>query len=106
MAAAFVAAARTNLPGAVVFSLPGPAVSVAEIVAAIEAVEPAARGRITWDERPLPFPEAFDGRLFEAAVGALRQTSLADGIRATIDCYRAAIRDGRVDGAFLGRVLA
>ncbi len=72
----------------------------------IEELEPSRAGRITFEERSLPFPEAFDGAPIEAALGALQRTPLADGIAETIACYRAAIRDGRVDDAFLDRVLA
>ena len=88
------------------FSLGGPAIGVDEIVATIEEVEPAARGRITFEERSLPFPEAFDGTTIEAALGVLPQTALADGVRQTIECYRRAIADGEVDDAYLDRVLA
>jgi UDP-glucuronate 4-epimerase len=102
----FIAAARANLPGSPVFSLPGPSFGVDEMLAAIEAVEPAAAGRMTFEDRSLPFPGAFDGRPLEAALGARPQTSLEDGVRATIDVYRHAIRDGRLDATTLERVLA
>ena len=84
-ARAFVAAARADLDGAHVYSLPGPAFGVDEIVAAIEAAVPAARGTITSEDRVLPFPGAFDGAPLEAALGPIPQTPLADGVAATID---------------------
>ncbi len=105
-ARAFVAAARADLDGAHVFSLPGPAVGVAEIVDAIEAAAPASLGTITFEDRVLPFPSAFDGWPLEVALGHVPQTPLADGVAATIDTYRAALADGRLDAAWLDRALS
>jgi nucleoside-diphosphate-sugar epimerase len=105
-ARAFTVAARARLDGAPVFNLGGPRVGVDEIVRTIEALEPSARGRITYEERPLPFPEAFDGGPMEAALGVAPRTALEDGVRQTIDAYRRAIEDRRVDDRFLDRVLA
>jgi nucleoside-diphosphate-sugar epimerase len=102
----FIAAARANLAGATVFSLPGPAFGVDEMLAAIAVVEPSAAGRMTFEDRRLPFPGAFDGRPVEAALGARPQTALEDGVRETIEVYRRAIRDRRLDAATLDRVLA
>ncbi len=102
----FIAAARSELPGASVFSLPGPAVGVDEIVAAINEAVPQSRGQIEHGERLLPFPGAFDGAPIEAALGRQRATPLVDGVAQTIACYRDAIARGDVDDAFLDRVLA
>jgi nucleoside-diphosphate-sugar epimerase len=104
-ARAFIAAARADLDGAHVFSLPGPALGVDEIIAAIGAVEPAARGTITHDDRLLPFPGAFDGAPIEAVLGPLPITSLADGVRQTIATYRQAIETGALDQGALDRIL-
>lgn len=101
----FIAAARAELDGAPVFSLPGPAFGVDEMLAAIEAVEPAARGTLTWEDRTLPFPGAFDGAPLEAALGPQPLTPLEDGVRQTIDVYRDAIGDGRVSASDLDRIL-
>ena len=105
-ARSFIAAARADLPEATVFSLPGPAIGVDEILAAIETLEPWAAGKMTFEDRSLPFPGAFDGRPLEAAIGPQQQTPLADGVRETIETYRRAIRDGRLGDAYLDRVLA
>ncbi|MEI7742528.1 MAG: SDR family oxidoreductase [Chloroflexota bacterium] len=105
VADAFIAAARSRAEGAAVYSLGGPRITVGEIIAGIEAVEPAARGTITSEDRSLPFPEAFDGGPAERALGIGGYTPLEDGIRTTIETYRAALADGRLDGAWLDRVL-
>jgi UDP-glucuronate 4-epimerase len=103
---AFIAAARARMDGAHVFSLGGPRIGVDEIIGTLGDVEPSARGRITFEDRSLPFPEGFDGGPIEAALGVQPQTPLEDGVRQTIACYRRAIRDGRIDAAYLDRVLA
>ncbi len=106
VAKTFITAARSNLEGAAVFSLPGPRIAVAEIVDTIGAIEPSARGRITFDDKPLVFPEAFDGGPLEAALGPQPRTSLEEGVRQTIECYRGALGDGRIGREFVDRVLA
>ena len=105
-AKAFLRAARAPFAGAAVYNLGGSVFSVAEIVDAIETVEPAARGRITFDDTPLALPDAFDGGLMVEALGEWAETPLEDGVRATLECYRAAFRAGLLDGAYLDRVLA
>jgi len=105
VAAAFIAAARSDRPGAAVFSIGGPRIGVDEMVAAIAEVEPASRGAVTFGDRILPFPEAFDGTPLEAALGPQPATPLIEGVRRTIEAYRGAIERGLVDAAFLDRVL-
>jgi len=102
----FLAAARSDLPGASVFSLPGPAIGVDDIITTINEVEPRSRGQITHGERLLPFPGAFDGAPIAAALGDQPVTPLRDGVAQTIACYRDAIARGSIDDVFLDRVLA
>jgi hypothetical protein len=61
-----------------------------EVVDAIEAAAPAVAGRVSWEEGQLPFPEALEGRLLERLIGPIRHTPLAEGVRATIEHFRAA----------------
>ncbi len=105
-AKAFLRAARAPFAGAAVHNLGGRTSSVAEIVDAIEANEPAARDRITFDDRPLALPDAFDDRPIIDALGAWAETPLDEGVRQTLDCYRAAFGRGLLDDAYLDRVLA
>jgi nucleoside-diphosphate-sugar epimerase len=105
VAAAFIAAARSDRPGAEVFSIGGPRIGVDEVVEAIARVLPESRDTITFGDRILPFPEAFDGAPLEAALGAQPVTPLADGVARTIATYRDAMARGLVDGAFLDRVV-
>ena len=90
VAAAFVTAARTVNEGASVYNFPGAVAPMSEVVAAIESAVPEVAGRITWVEQPLPFPERLEATGFEANVGAVPHTPLAEGVRATIELLRAA----------------
>ena len=105
-AATYVAAARSELTGASAFSIGGRITAVSEIVRVIEELEPGARGRITFGEDALAFPEAFDNAPLVEALGAYRETPLVDGIAETLETYRGALADGRIDAAYLDRVLA
>jgi UDP-glucuronate 4-epimerase len=106
VARSFIQASRTTASGAVAYSLGGPALGVDEILRGIEAQVPAVRGRLTHDERLLPFPQAFDGTPIAAALGPQAETPLETGIRLTLDTYRAGLRSGLIDEPWLDRVLA
>jgi UDP-glucuronate 4-epimerase len=84
VAAMFIAAARraSQSGGASVHNIGGPSEHVADVIAAIEAALPAARGLITCKEDVLlPLPEDMEAP-------APLATSLPDGVRETIDSLR------------------
>jgi nucleoside-diphosphate-sugar epimerase len=83
----FALAARAATDGAHVANFPGGPSTMAEVVAAIEEAVPEAEGRISWKDHRLPFPDALEGTLLEQLVGPLPRTSLADGVRATIEHF-------------------
>jgi UDP-glucuronate 4-epimerase len=86
VAAMFIDAARTasQRGGATVHNVGGPSEHVIDVIAAIEAALPDARGMITFNEDALlPLPEDMEAP-------APPQTSLADGVRETIDSLRHA----------------
>ncbi len=83
----FVLAARAATDGAHVANFPGEPSTMAEVVAAIEEAVPEAEGRISWKDDRLPFPDSLEGALLEQLVGPLPRTSLADGVRATIEHF-------------------
>jgi nucleoside-diphosphate-sugar epimerase len=91
---AFALAARAANDGAHVANFPGVPSTMQEVVDAIEAAAPEAAGKIFWEEGQLPFPESLEGRLLERLVGPLTHTSLADGVRATIEHYRSGAGAG------------
>jgi UDP-glucuronate 4-epimerase len=85
---AFALAARAATDGAHVANLPGVPSTMQEVVDAIESAAPAVAGRVFWEEGQLPFPEALQGNLLERLIGPMKPTSLADGVRATIEHFR------------------
>jgi nucleoside-diphosphate-sugar epimerase len=95
-ARAFVRAARATLDGAHVFNMRGSAVHMREIVEAIEAAEPGAGGRISFDDQPLPFPEDLDDSALQAALGPLDATPLHQGVGATIALFKLALAEGKL----------
>jgi len=86
---AFALAARAATEGAHVANFPGVPSTMQEVVEAIEASAPAVAGRVFWEEGQLPFPEALEGRQLERLLGPITPTPLADGVRATIEHFRA-----------------
>lgn len=97
-AAAFVACADRGPAGAHVFNLHGDSVPVAEIVDTIHGALPEGAPRtIAFGGPELPIPPALDGSALETALPDLPRTTLADGVRETIERF-AKLRDaGRLD---------
>jgi nucleoside-diphosphate-sugar epimerase len=87
VARGFLGAARSEPTGAHAFDFPGSPVSIADVVAAIEAEVPTATGTIAFDDVPLPFPEELPGERLDASV-----TPLDVAVRETIEHFRAAVR--------------
>ncbi|MFO7571289.1 MAG: NAD(P)-dependent oxidoreductase [Gaiellaceae bacterium] len=87
---AFARAARSATDGAHVANFPGAPSTMEEVVAAIETAVPEIANRVTWEEGQLPFPESLEGRLLERLIGPMSHTPLADGVRRTIEHFRAA----------------
>jgi UDP-glucuronate 4-epimerase len=96
MAKVFIMAARAPFTGTEVFNVGGDSVSVPEIIAAIEAVTPELRGKLTYDDVPLPFPEDVDNSALTGVLGSLPNTTLQDGVRETIEIFKQALKDGRM----------
>jgi nucleoside-diphosphate-sugar epimerase len=86
---AFALAARAAADGAHVANFPGVPSTMQEVVDAIEEAVPAVAGRVTWEEGQLPFPQSLVGRLLERLVGPVSHTPLAEGVRRTIEHFRA-----------------
>jgi nucleoside-diphosphate-sugar epimerase len=94
---AFIRAAVSDLEGAHVFNLHGETVGIADVVAEIERARPRARGLVTFDEAPLAIPSEFDDAAAREALGPLPSTSLAEGVRATMERFAQLEREGRLD---------
>lgn len=89
VARAFVTAAAAPLEGAHAFNVPGARASVDDVIDAIRAVVPDAE--VTAVGGPLPFPAELEATGFDREIGPFPRTSLADGIAATAEHFRAAI---------------
>ena len=88
---AFALAARAATDGAKVANFPGEPSSMADVVAAIEHAAPEVTGQITARDERLPFPEALEARLLDELVGPLPRTPLDEGVRRTIEHFRAGV---------------
>lgn len=93
----FIRCATADFHGANVFNLNGIVASVPEIVDAIELVLPGARGKITYNGDPLPFPEALDARTLVETFGPVPETPLGEGVAATMEHFRALVEQKRID---------
>ena len=89
VARVFIRACRASAEGARVFNLGGSAVSMPDVVRAIEAAAPEAAGSISFGEEPLPFPPEFEATSLEEALGPMEWTALEQGVRETIGYFRA-----------------
>lgn len=90
-AKAFIAAARTPFKGQQVLNLTGAVVHMHEIVAAIEAAVPDMQGKITFDAKPLPFPEEIDGASLDRVIGPVPRTPIADGVAWTVRRFQELV---------------
>jgi nucleoside-diphosphate-sugar epimerase len=86
---AFVRASEAGREGASVHNLDGAVAGMDEVIDAIERAAPAAAGRITAGDEPLPFPSSVDAESFVDLVGGPVSRPLADGVVETIARFRA-----------------
>ena len=98
VAAAFIAAARAcgDGGGSATYTIPVETRSMEEVVAAIE-VATGRRAEVTFDPAPLPFPSAFDASALVRRLGGVPLTPFSAGVRETVDAFRAAAAEGRLD---------
>ena len=71
--------------------------SIAEAIQAITAAAPETAGTITSESNQLPFPDEYDGAPLDNAIGAVGWRTFAEGTRQTIEHFKQAIADGRID---------
>ena len=102
----FIRASRTTWEGADGFSLGGLPTSTTDVITAIETLIPDHRGKISYDDTPLPFSAEFDNSALISILGDLPQTPLMEGVKATIDTYQKAIENGRLSANDLEKVLS
>lgn len=79
---------------AAVFDPPGIWADTALIARTIESVVPGVK--ITYDPLVLPFPDHYDTSAFAEAIGAIEVTPLEQGIAESIETFRKALADGKL----------
>lgn len=92
----FIACARTPFEGAEIFNIRGSVAHMSEVVAAIEAAAPEARGTITYADTPLALPEEFDAAPLVDLIGPLPYTPLREAVAETIALFRDRVRSGQM----------
>ena len=97
VARALLAAAASRLDGARVYNLHGASTAIVGLVRMLEGAWPNATGRITHVEQPIPFPAALDDARYQEDLGPAPPTSLADGIKKTLDGFARLRAEGRLD---------
>ena len=98
VARTLIIASRAEPAGARVFNLGGSPVAIADWIEAIETIVPEARGSITAEPTPLPFPSDIEHTSL-AALGSVPVTPYREAIAETADIYRALLAEGRLIGA-------
>ncbi|MGB0386296.1 MAG: NAD-dependent epimerase/dehydratase family protein [Ardenticatenaceae bacterium] len=86
----FIKAARTPIAGAEVLNISGSIVHMRDVVDAIEAAEPSAKGKITFEDNPLPFPEGQKDEKLRQLFGDFDYTPLQQGVAQTIAHFKQA----------------
>ncbi|MDQ2814496.1 MAG: NAD-dependent epimerase/dehydratase family protein [Actinomycetota bacterium] len=97
-ARAFIAAARTSAGSGDTVSLnvPGHRIGVPALVDLIEQILPGTGHLISWDRTLLGVPSLLAGPALRDVVGDLSSTRLEDGVRETIEAFRAALAAGLI----------
>lgn len=97
VARALLAAATSSLDGARVYNLHGASTSIADLVRLIEACWPTAKGLLSHDETPIPFPAALDDARYQRDLGPAPPTPLEEGVPRTLEAFARLQHEGRLD---------
>jgi hypothetical protein len=95
-ARAFIAASLSGRDDATVVNLPGARVALSAMVEAIVLAAPESAGSIGWAGEGLSFPDEVDASGFAEVVPGFEETPLLDGVRETVERFRALLADGLV----------
>jgi nucleoside-diphosphate-sugar epimerase len=91
VAKTFIRCCAVDASGAHAYNVPGQVLHMRDVVAAIEAVVPASKGAITFDDKQLPFPEAMDGAPLDALLGGVPRRPLLEAVAETVEIFRRAV---------------
>jgi hypothetical protein len=67
-----------------------------DVVAAIDAAAPEMKGKITFADQPLALPDGTEDTELVAAIGAVQDTPLDEGIAFTVAHFRQALAESKV----------
>ncbi len=101
VARAFVQAALADVENASVHNLRGVACSIPDVIEHIVDACPEAAGSISCGEMPLSFPATVDSDGLEDTIGELRETPMAGAVKETIERFRTALAEDRIDLSIL-----
>jgi len=90
----FILAADQALPGAFAFNMGGSITPIRDVVQLIMQIAPAAQ--ITYDEKPLAFPDGFDDSELRRQFSTVYETPLDQGFRETFGAFRTYLEQGRI----------
>ncbi len=94
---AFIRASSSATQGAHVFNLHGETIHVADVIAEIEKTIPSAKGSIGFTDAPIAMPSHLDDSAIIRALGEIPHTSLAQGVKETIERFKVLEETGRLD---------
>jgi UDP-glucuronate 4-epimerase len=94
VARAFIGASLSGAIGATMHTLPGRTVSIPEVIEAIAEAAPESAGSIAFEDVRLPFPAEADSSSFDDVVPGFVSTPLRDGVRSTVERFRALLASG------------
>jgi len=106
VAKAFVRCLEAPYRGAKSYNLRGAVVDIQAFHKALCTVEPAARQLVTHGDRQLAIAYDLDDSALLNDIGSLPRTRLEDGIRQTLELFRALAKEGRLDASDLDAPVA
>ncbi len=68
-----------------------------QVIDAINAAAPEMAGKITFESAPLGIPPGIDDSALVERLGPMQWTPLAQGVRETIEVFRSAAKQGKVN---------
>ena len=92
----FIKAAGVDFEGAGAFHIKGSVSHMSDLVAAIEAAKPAAKGTVTFEPIQLPFPDGQDDAELQKLLGDVPFTPLEQGVAQTIATFETNLAAGLI----------
>jgi nucleoside-diphosphate-sugar epimerase len=93
----FIRCLEAPYQGAKSYNLRGEVVDLPHIVKTLVDIEPKARALVTHGEKQIPIAFDLDDTALQRDLGPMPRTSLADGIRKTLDIFRKLRTENRLD---------